>query len=183
MFKIDQLTAANEAAITQFAQLAQLSLANVERFTALGLDAARESVEQATAHAQSLAGARDVTEVIALNSAAFEPAMKRAYAYSRTVYETAAESNNEVKRAFEKQAAEINKAAVAALEEAFKYAPTGSEAVVENVKVAIANAQTAYANLATINKQIYDTVEKTVEQNVATVKSATAKAARTAKRK
>jgi phasin family protein len=178
MFKIEQIAAANEAAITQFAQLAQLGLANVERFTALGLDAARENVEQATAHAQSLAGAKDVTEVIALNSAAFEPVLKRAYAYSRSVYETAAESNDEVKRALEKQTAELNRAAAAALEEAFKYAPTGSEAVVENVKSAIATAQNAYNNLATINKQIYDSVEKTVEQNVATVKAATSKTAK-----
>jgi len=183
MFKIDQLTAANEAAITQFAQFAQMSLANIERLTTLGLDAARDSVEQATAHAQSLAGAKDVTEVIALNSAAFEPVMKRAYAYSRSVYETASEGNTEVKRVFEKQSAELNKAAVAALEEAFKYAPTGSETVVENMKSAIATAQAAYANLATINKQIYDTVEKSVEQNVATVKAATTKAASKAKRK
>jgi len=176
MFKIDQLTAANEAAITQFTQFATLGLANVERFTAIGLDAARDSVEQAAAHAASLAGAKDVTEVIALNSAAVEPVMKRAYAYSRSVYETTAETNNEVKRVLEKQAAELNKATAAALEEAFKYAPNGSEAVVENLKTAIATAQNAYNNIATINKQIYDTVEKSVEQNVATVKAATSKA-------
>ena len=175
MFKIDQITAANEAAINQFTQFAQMSLANVERFATLGLDAARESVEQAAAHAQSLAGAKDVHEVIALNSAALEPVMKRAYSYSRTVYETAAETNNEVKRVMEKQASEYNKAAVAALEEAFKYAPAGSEALVDNVKAAIATAQGTYNNFATINKQIYDTVEKTVEQNVATVKAAGAK--------
>ena len=176
MFKIDQITAANEAAINQFTYFAKLSLANVERFTELGLDAARASVEQATAHAQSLAGAKDVHEVIALNSAAIEPVMKRAYAYSRTAYETAAETNTEVKRVVEKQAAEYNKAAIAALEESFKYAPAGSESVVENVKTAIAAAQSAYNNLAAINKQVYDTVEKSVEQNLATVKSATSKA-------
>jgi len=181
MFKIDQFTAANEAAINQFAQFAQLGLANVERFASLGLDAARESVEQVAAHAQSLAGAKDVHEVIALNSAVLEPVMKRAYSYSRTVYETAAETNNEVKRVFEKQAAEYNKAAVAALEEAFKYAPAGSESVVDNMKSAIATAQNAYNNLATINKQIYDTVEKTVEQNVATVKAAATKTKKRAK--
>ncbi|MGZ5114178.1 MAG: phasin family protein, partial [Usitatibacter sp.] len=167
MFKIDQLTAANEAALNQFTYFAQLSLANVERFAELSLGAARESVEQATAHAQSLAGAKDVHEVIALNSAALEPAMKRAYAYSRTAYETAAETNNEVKRVLEAHAAEYNRAAVTALEEAFKYAPAGSETVVANVKSAIAAAQSAYDNLAAINKQIYDTVEKTVEQSVA----------------
>jgi phasin family protein len=176
MFKIDQFSAANEAAINQFTYFAQLSLANVERFAELSLGAARESVEQATVHAQSLAGAKDVQEVFALNSAALEPVMKRAYAYSRTAYETAADTNNEVKRAIEKQTAEFNRAAVAALEEAFKYAPAGSEGVVENVKTAIAAAQSAYSNAASINKQIYDTVQKTVEQNVATVKSATSKA-------
>ena len=97
-------------------------------------------------------------------------------------YETAAETNSEVKRVFEKQAAEYNRAAVAALEEAFKYAPAGSETVVENVKTAIAAAQSAYNNAAAINKQIYDTVEKTVEQNVATAKSAATKAKRSTKR-
>jgi len=182
MFKIDQFSAANEAAINQFAYFAQLSLANVERFAELSLGAARESVEQAAAHAQSLAGAKDVHEVIALSSAAVEPVMKRAYALSRTAYETAAETNSEVKRIFEKQTAEFNKATVAAIEEAFKYAPAGSETMVENVKTAMAAAQSAYDNIASINKQIYDTVEKTVEQNVATVKSATAKAAKSKKR-
>lgn len=173
MLKIDQFTAANEAAITQFAQFAQLGLANVERFATLGLDAARESVEEATAHAQSLAAAKDVHEVIALNSAVLEPVMKRAYAYSRTIYETAAETNNEVKKVFEKQAAELNRAAVSAFEEAFKYAPAGSEALVENVKSSLAAAQSAYANLSAVNKRIYDTVEKTVEKNAANVGAAT----------
>jgi phasin family protein len=176
MIKIDQFAAANEAAIAQFTQFAQLSLANLEKFAQLGLDAARANVEQAAAHAQALAGAKDVHEVIALNSAAIEPVMKRAYTYSRTAYEAAAETNGEVKRVVEKQAAEYNRAAIAALEEAFKYAPTGSESMVDNVKTAIAAAQSAYNNYASINKQIYDTVEKSVEQNVASVKSAGAKA-------
>ena len=172
MFKIDQFSAANEAAINQFAHFAQLSLANLEKFAEIGLDAARDSVEQASAHAAALAGAKDVHEVIAINSAALEPVMKRAYTYSRTMYETAAETNAEVKKVFEKQAAEANKSAVATLEEAFRHAPAGSEAYVGNVKSAMAAAQNAYANLAAINKQLFDTVEKTVEQNVATVRTA-----------
>lgn len=176
MFKIDQFAAANEAAISQFSHFAQLSLANLEKFATIGLGAARENVEQATAHAQALAGAKDVHEVIALNSAALEPVMKRAYAYSRTAYEAAADTNTEVKRVFEKQTAEYNRAAIAALEEAFKYAPTGSESLVDNMKTAIAAAQSTYNNIASINKQIYDTVEKSVEQNVSTVKSAAKRA-------
>ena len=176
MFKIDQFTAANEAAINQFSYFAQLSLVNAERFAELSLGAARESLEQATLHAQALAGAKDVHEVIAINSTVVEPSMKRAYAYSRTAYETVAETNNEVKRVLEVQAAEYNRAAVTALEEAFKFAPAGSESVVENMKTAMAAAQSTYNNFASINKQIYATVESAVEQNVATVKKTAAKA-------
>lgn len=167
MIKIDRFAAAHEAAIEQFNQFARLSLANIERFAELGLGAARETVEQATAHAQSLASARDVHEVIALNSAALEPVVKRAYKYSRSAYEVAAETSDEVKRALETRAAEYNRAAVAALEEAFKYAPAGSEAMVQNVKTAMAAAQSAYENMAAINKQIYATVESAVEQTAA----------------
>lgn len=167
MFKTDAFTAANEAAIDQLTQFARLSLENAERFAQLGLGAARETVEQAAAHAQSLAGARDVHEVIALNSAALEPVMKRAYAYSRTAYETASETNVEVKKAIEKQAAQFNRAAIAALEEAFKYAPAGSETLVENMKSSVAAAQAAYGKLAALNERFYDSVEKTVEQTAA----------------
>ena len=180
MFKIDQFAAANEAAIEQFAYFAKLSLGNIEKFTELGLGAARESVTQATRHAQSLAGARDVNEAFAINSAAVEPALKRAYAYSRTAYETAAASNDEVKKVLEQNTAQLNKAAIAALEEALKYAPAGSESVVGNLKTAIAAAQSAYNNMTSINKQIYDTVE----QNVATAQAATARTVKkTTKRK
>jgi phasin family protein len=182
MFKIDQFAAANEAAIDQYSYFAKLSLANFEKFAELGLAAARESLETATKQAQTLASARDVHEVIAINSAAVEPALKKAYAFSRTAYETIAETNDEVKKVFEKQSAEMNKAAIAALEEAFKYAPAGSETVVGNVKSAIAAAQSAYDNLTAINRQIYDTVEKTVEQNVQTAKSVSTKAKRSARR-
>ena len=47
------------------------------------------------------------------------------------------------------------------------------KAQLNQVKSAFAAAQSAYSNIASINRQIYDTVEKTVEQNVATAQAAT----------
>ena len=176
MLKIEQFTAANHAAIEQFSYFAKLSLSNVEKFAQLGLGAARESVVQATKHAHSLSGARDANEVFAINSAALEPALKRAYTLSRSAFEAANESNDELKRVFEQRNAELQEAAVAALEEALKNAPAGSETVVANVRSAIAAAQSAYENMVAINKQIYDTVEKTVVQSVATAQAASAPA-------
>jgi len=52
----------------QFAHFAQLSLANLEKFAEIGLDAARDSVEQATAHSRGPRRREDVHEVIAINS-------------------------------------------------------------------------------------------------------------------
>ena len=172
MFKIDQLTAANQAAIEQFNSLAQLSLANAEKLAEIGLGAARESVTLAADHARALASAKDVHEVLALNSAAIEPALKRAYSASREAFETAAEAQNDVKRAFEKQSQELNRAAVAALEEAFKYAPAGSESFVANVKSAITAAQTAYENVTAVNKRLYEAAAQTVGDGVATAQAA-----------
>jgi phasin family protein len=183
MFKIDQFAAANEAAIAQLTQFAQLSLSNAERFAQLGLAATRETVEQVSDHVQSLAAAKDVHEVIAINSAAVEPAMKRAYSYSRTAYDTAAEVNAQVKKVIDRQAAELNRGAVVAMEEAFKYAPSGSEGMVENWKTAVAAAQSAYGNLAAFNKRMYDSVEKSVEGVAQTAATASVKTARTAKAK
>jgi phasin family protein len=180
--KIEQFTAANEAAIEQFSYFAKLSLSNVEKFAQLGLGAARESVVQATKHAQALAGARGPNEVFAINFAALEPALKRAYGVSRTAFEAANESNDELKRVFEKRNAELREAAVAALEEALKNAPAGSEAVVANVRSAIAAAQSAYENMVAINKQIYDTVEKTVAQSVASAQASSGQAKGRARR-
>src|SRR5688572_33467092 len=98
MFKIDQFTAANEAAIDQFAKFAQMSLANLEKFAQLGLGAARANVEQATAHAQAIAGAKDVHEVLALNSAALQPVMKRPYALPPTAHDAPPETNDAATR-------------------------------------------------------------------------------------
>jgi hypothetical protein len=71
---------------------------------------------------------------------------------------------------------------MSSLEESFKYAPAGSETAIGGVKQFMAAAQGAYANMAAINKQIVDTVEKTVEGNVVAAKRATAKPkAKTAK--
>ena len=106
MIKVDQFSAANEAAVHQFSQLAQLSLENFEKFAEISLDAARESVEQATRHAAALVSAKDPQQVIAINSAALEPAMKRAYSVSRTMYETAAATQAELKKAMDEGKAE-----------------------------------------------------------------------------
>ena len=178
--QFSQFSAANEAAINQFAHFAQLSLANLEKFAEIGLDAARDSVEQATAHAAALAGAKDVHEVIAINSAALEPVMKRAYAYSRTVYETAAETNAEVKKVIEKQTSDMNKSAVVHPGRGVQVRARRLGSLRRQREERHGRRAERLRNLASINKQLYDTVEKTVEQNVATVQSA-AKAPKAAK--
>lgn len=162
MFKFDQFTAANEAALEQFNQFARLSLAGAEQFAAIGLTASRETLEQVSAHARQVAAARDVQEVLALNAAAVEPALQRARVYSRTAIDAATSAQGEARRAFELRANGARKTAVSALEGAFQFAPAGSEQVVGNLKTALAAAQGAYDQAIALNQQVFDTVEAAV---------------------
>ena len=162
-------SAANGLRVNQFAYFSQLtSPTSSASPTSLGI--ARESVDKPLL-TRSLAGAKDVHE-----SHPIRHRRRRSQArlrYSRTAA-TPSETNNE-EESVREAGRRIQPRAITPPSKAFKYAPAGSESVVENVKTAMAAAQSAYNNVASINKQIYDSVEKTVEQNVNTVKSAASK--------
>ena len=132
--------------------------------------------ENGIAGTKTLMGAGSPEEAVELQARMVAPLLEAVAACARGVHEIAAQKQEEMAKLVEDRLGELNRQLAATLDEAAKYAPAGSETVVENVKTAFAAAQSAYNNVVSINKQIYDTVEKTVEQNVATVKSATAKA-------
>ena len=166
--------AANEAAISQFAHFAKLSLANLEKFAELGLGAARDSVEQATEHAAGPRRREDVHEVIAINSAALEPAMKRAYAVLahrlRDRRRDQRRSEEGVREADRRAQQGRHRRPRRGLQvRARRFRDRRRQREVRDRR----RAERLRRTSPSINKQIYDTVEKAVEQNVASVQSAT----------
>lgn len=168
----EQFAASNKAAVESLLTIANTAFASAERLAALNLNTARSVLEDSVSSAKALLAVKDVQELVTLQSALAQPAVEKAVAYSRSIYEIATQTQEELSKVFESQFGEINKAVSTALDKAAKNAPAGSDVAVAAVKSAIAAANSAYDSMAKAAKQ----VAEIAEANVAAATSATVKA-------
>ncbi|MBU0751913.1 MAG: phasin family protein [Gammaproteobacteria bacterium] len=168
----EQLSTANKANVETLLTLANTAFASAERIAALNLNTARVLLEDAVGNAKALMAAKDVQELMTMQTALAQPALEKAVAYSRSVYEITTQTQEELGKVFEGQFAEINKNVSTALDKAAKNAPAGSDVAVAAVKSAIAAANSAYDSMSKAAKQ----VAEMTEANVAAATSATVKA-------
>ncbi|WP_398314006.1 TIGR01841 family phasin [Zoogloea sp.] len=171
----EQIVAANKANVETLLTLANTAFASAERIAALNLNTARAVLEDSVASTKALLGAKDVQELLALQTSLAQPLVEKAVAYSRSIYEIASQTQEEVSKLVEAQVAEANKTFAAALDKAAKSAPAGSDVAVAAVKSAIAAANSAYDSVTKAAKQ----VAEIAEANVAAATSATVKAVST----
>jgi phasin family protein len=168
----EQIASANKANVESLLTLANTAFASAERLAALNLNTARTVLEDAVSTAKTLMGAKDIQELVTLQSTLAQPSLEKAVAYSRSVYEIATQTQEELTKVFEGQYAEINKNVSAVLDKAAKSAPAGSDVAVAAVKSALAAANSAYDSINKAAKQ----VAEIAEANVAAATSATVKA-------
>ncbi|HMZ82985.1 MAG TPA: phasin family protein [Rhodocyclaceae bacterium] len=168
----EQLAAANKANVDALLTIANTAFASAERLAALNLNTARAVLEDSVSNAKSLLTAKDVQELISLQASLAQPMVEKAVAYSRSVYEIATQTQEELSKVAEVQFSEVNKGIAAALDKAAKSAPAGSDVAVAAVKSAIAAANSAYDSINKAAKQ----VAEIAEANVAAATNATVKA-------
>ena len=168
----EQLAAANKANVETLLTVANTAFASAERLAALNLNTARAILEDSVASAKALLAVKDVQQLMSLQTNLAQPAVEKAVAYSRSVYEIATQTQEELQKVFEGQFAELNKNVSTALDKAAKNAPAGSDVAVAAVKSAIAAANSAYDSMTKAAKQ----VAEIAEANVAAATSATVKA-------
>jgi len=171
----DQLANTNKASIETIMTLANTAFASSERIAALNLNTARSILEDSVANAKALLSVKDVQEYMNLQSSVAQPAVEKAVAYSRSIYEIATQTQGEITKIIEAQFGEINKTVTTALDKATKNAPAGSDVAVAAVKSAIAAANSAYDSMTKAAKQ----VAEIAEANVAAATNATVKAVNT----
>lgn len=168
----EQLATANKANVEAMLTLANTAFASAERLAALNLNTARAVLEDSVNNAKALLGAKDLQEVISLQATLAQPTVEKAVAYSRSVYEISAQTQEEFSKLVEAQFAEVNKNVASTLDKAAKSAPAGSDVAVAAVKSAIAAANSAYDTMSKAAKQ----VAEIAEANVAAATNATVKA-------
>ena len=168
----EQLAGANKANVEAMLTLANTAFASAERLAALNLNTARAVLEDSVNNAKALLGAKDLQEAITLQATLAQPSVEKAVAYSRSVYEISAQTQEEFSKLVEAQFAEVNKNVASSLDKAAKSAPAGSDVAVAAVKSAIAAANSAYDSMTKAAKQ----VAEIAEANVAAATTATVKA-------
>jgi len=155
----EQIAGANKAGVEAVLGLATAQFAAFERLSALNFNAAKAAFEEGLVRAKSLLGAKDAQEYFSLNAAASQPVLEKAVAYSRSVYEVAAQTQGELAKFMEARSAEFSKNLVSVLDKVSKGAPAGSDVAVAAVKSALAAANTAYDSFSRVAKQATEIAE------------------------
>lgn len=155
----EQFAAANKAAFDSLLTVANSSLATVERLAALNINTARAFLADSTDKVNALLTVKDPQGLFALQQSLAKPAVEKAIAYSRSVYEILSDSGNGFAKMAEGQSAELKKSVSAAVEQSLQYVPAGSEPVVAAVKSVLAQADSAYETIAKSAKQAKATLE------------------------
>jgi phasin family protein len=166
----EQIVGANKAGMEALLGLASSQFAAFERLSALNTNAAKAAFEEGLARTKSLLGAKDAQEYFSLNAAATQPNLEKTIAYSRSVYEVAAQTQGEIAKYVEARAAEFSKNLLGLLDKASKNAPAGSDVAVAAVKTALAAASTAYDSFSKVAKQATEIAEANFTAATAPVK-------------
>ena len=166
----EQIQAANKANVEAVLSLAASQFAAFEKFANLNANAVKTAFEDTLSNTRALLGAKDVQELVNLQSTLAQPTIEKAIAYSKSAYEVATEANAELSKMAEKRIAEWNENFVSMLDKATKNAPAGSDVAVAAVKSMIAAANSAYDNFNKVTKQATEIAEANVNAATETVK-------------
>jgi phasin family protein len=166
----EQIQAANKANVETFLAVANAQFAAFEKLTSLNAGVVKTAFEDSIANTRALLSAKDVQEFVSLQNSFTQPAIEKAIAYSKNVYEVASGANAEFSKVAERRVAEWNENFVSLLDKVSKNAPAGSDVAVAAVKSMLAAANSAYDNFTKVAKQATEIAEANVSAATETVK-------------
>jgi len=181
MFAIpEQFSNATKASLeSQFALFSSLTaktFEGVEKLVELNLSTARSTLEDSSAVARQLLGAKDPQEFFALTASQAQPSAEKALSYSRQLASIASGTGTEFSKAAESQIVEANRKVISLVDEVSKNAPAGSESFVAAVKTAISNANAGYEQFSKTSKQAVEALETNMNAAVSQFSATAAKA-------
>ena len=171
----EKFVAANKAAVDSLLSVANTALASAERIAALNLNTARATLEDSVAGVKAIAGAKNAQDIAAVATSLTQPAVEKATAYARSVYEITSQTQGELTKMIEAQFGDFQKTVAGLVEQAAKAAPAGSEGAVAAVQSAIAAATSAFGNMNVAAKQFAEQAQANVAAATQAVTAATKK--------
>ena len=166
----EQIQAAQKANVEALLAVANAQFAAFEKLANLSAGAMKSAFEESMNNTRVLMGAKDVQEFVTLQSSLAQPAIEKAIAYSKSVYEVATEANGELSKVAERRVAEWNEGFVSLLDKVSKNAPAGSDVAVAAIKSMLAAGNSAYDNFTKVARQATEIAEANVSAATETVK-------------
>ncbi|HUU71884.1 MAG TPA: phasin family protein [Burkholderiales bacterium] len=159
---IEQMTAAQKENITTTVALAGIAASTAEKAMDLNVAAVKSAMATAAENGKTIADAKDVQSVTAMQSQFAQPAFEAFASYLKDSYDIMSEAQNELGKLVEAKMTEVNKVIVSGLDQAEKNAPAGSDMAVAAMKSAIAAANQTYDAFAKAGKQVQEVTTATV---------------------
>ena len=159
MLTAEQVMASQKATVETLFGLTTKAFEGVEKLVELNLTASKAALTEAADTTQALLSVKDAQELLALQAAMFQPLAEKTAAYSRHLYDIASGTGAEFGKAFESQAADVQKKFLAVVDNAAKNAPAGSETAVAVFKSAVAAGNNALESVQKAVKQATDVAE------------------------
>lgn len=169
----EDISAAYSSSLETFFTLSRKAFEGVEKLVELNLNVAKATIQEAAGRTKELMSLKDPQELLAFQASQLQPAAEKAVAYSRHLYDIAAQTQAEFTRIAEAQMSESNQRFASLIDSASKNAPAGSETAVAMVKSAVAAANSAYDSM---NKAARQAVEM-AESNITAATNAAVKTA------
>ncbi len=180
----EQFSELNKAALDQWIKFSQLSIENIERFSNIGICAAKESLENQVKQLQNLPSAKDAQGWAGWRQKAAENQLESVASYARKIYEATTATQQEVGKVLEEGVQQYQKNVNAWVDTASRSAPAGSEVAINALKNGISAGNAAIDGFQKATRQAAEVAEAGVKAAVSatlnTVKQAQQHATQTA---
>ncbi|HJV68453.1 TIGR01841 family phasin [Ideonella sp.] len=178
MLNATEFTAAQQANLDALVWLGSKAFEGVEQLTALNLQAAKASIDDAAQASQAVLAAKDPQSLLSVQAGLVQGAAEKSAAYGKQVYDIAVASKAEFDKAAAEHLAELQASFVAAVDSATKNAPEGASSGMALFKSAIATANNTFDSLQKATRQATEAAEANFTAVTQSVTKPAAKAKR-----
>src|SRR5437867_12152430 len=98
----EQIQAANKATVEALLAVAHTQFTALEKLATIQASAVKSAFEDSVANTRALLSAKDVQQFVTLQNTYTQPAIQKAIAYSKSVYDVATEPNAQLPNAAER---------------------------------------------------------------------------------
>ncbi|MES2880447.1 MAG: phasin family protein [Pseudomonadota bacterium] len=169
---VEQIIATNQENVDVITGWANQAFSGIEKLVELNLATSKEAIAEAFSHTQSLLGAKDPQELLALQSEFFTPLAEKSAAYAQQVQTIVTDSKAEITKALEAQTAGVQRIWSGVLQNLTQNAPTGSETAMAAFKSAFSAGQNVVEMAQAQTKKVVETAQSNFAAAATQVKKA-----------